>query len=110
MLGADVLAHPARSELAGLVIIEAMTAGLPVLVTDVCGYASHVQQADAGVVLKSPYNQNELNSALLSILSAPQAHWQQAGVAYTQAILQQSSASAEADLIIKFAQEKTKKA
>jgi UDP-glucose:(heptosyl)LPS alpha-1,3-glucosyltransferase len=109
MLGADVLAHPARSELAGLVIIEAMTAGLPVLVTDVCGYASHIQQAGAGVVLKSPYQQNELNSALQAMLDAPQAHWQQAGVDYTQAILQQSSASAEADLIIQFAQEKAKK-
>lgn len=37
MMGSDLLVHVARSELAGLVLIEAMTAGLPVLVTDVCG-------------------------------------------------------------------------
>ena len=110
MLGADVMAHPARSELAGLVIIEAMTAGLPVLLTDVCGYAHHVQQACAGVVLQSPYNQAELNLALHAMLNAPQAHWQQAGMDYTQAILQQFSPNAEADLIIKFAQNKTEKA
>jgi len=109
MLGADLLAHPARSELAGLVIIEAMTAGLPVLLTDVCGYASHVQNAGAGVVLKSPFNQAELNASMLKMLSAPQAHWGQAGMEYTQMILRQSSSTAEADLIIEFALEKMKK-
>jgi UDP-glucose:(heptosyl)LPS alpha-1,3-glucosyltransferase len=110
MLGADVLAHPARSELAGLVIVEAMTAGLPVLVTDVCGYANHVQQADAGIVLMSPYNQAELNAALLSMLSAPQTHWQQAGIDYTQSLLKQSSASTEAGLLTQFARDKMAKA
>lgn len=106
MLGAGVLAHPARSELAGLVIIEAMTAGLPVLVTDVCGYASHVQQADAGIVLMSPYNQITLNETLLTMLNTPQSHWQHAGVDYTQAMLRQSSSNVEADLIMQFALEK----
>jgi UDP-glucose:(heptosyl)LPS alpha-1,3-glucosyltransferase len=110
MLGADVLAHPARSELAGLVIIEAMTAGLPVLVTDVCGYASHVQLANAGAVLKSPYHQAECNEALAKMLEAPQAHWQQAGLDYTQHMLKQSSGSAEADFLIRFAHEKTARA
>jgi UDP-glucose:(heptosyl)LPS alpha-1,3-glucosyltransferase len=110
MLGADVLAHPARSELAGLVIIEAMTAGLPVLVTDVCGYASHIQLADAGVVLKSPYHQIKCNDALAKMLEAPQARWQQAGLDYTQHMLKQSLGSAEADLLIRFAHEKTARA
>jgi UDP-glucose:(heptosyl)LPS alpha-1,3-glucosyltransferase len=109
MLGADLLAHPARSELAGLVIMEAMTAGLPVLLTDVCGYASHVQNAGAGVMLKSPFSQAELNASMLKMLSAPQARWGQTGVEYTQRILSQSSSTAEADLIIAFALEKMKK-
>lgn len=106
MLGADVLAHPARSELAGIVLMEAMTAGLPVLVTDVCGYASHVQKADAGIVLQSPFDQALLNAALQKILSAPETHWSQAGIDYTQATLKQSSSSVEADLICQFAHEK----
>jgi UDP-glucose:(heptosyl)LPS alpha-1,3-glucosyltransferase len=110
MLGADVLAHPARSELAGIVLMEAMTAGLPVLVMDVCGYASHVLKADAGFVLKSPYNQVELNSALLTMINAPQAHWQLAGIEYTQNLLKQSSVSAEADLLIQFTHKKMAKA
>ncbi len=109
MLGADVLAHPARSELAGLVIIEAMTAGLPVLATDVCGYASHVQQADAGIVLRSPYNQKTLNETLLAMLNTSQSHWQHVGVDYTQAMLRQSSPNVEADLIMQFTLEKQEK-
>ncbi len=109
MLGADVLAHPARSELAGLVIIEAMPAGLPVLATDVCGYASHVQQAAAGIVLRSPYNQKTLNETLLAMLNTSQSHWQHVGVDYTQAMLRQSSPNVEADLIMQFTLEKQEK-
>ena len=109
MLGADVLAHPARSELAGIVLMEAMTAGLPVLVTDVCGYASHVQEADAGIVLQSPFAQAALNTALQQMLSVSQQNWQQNGLHYTQTLLQQSSASIEADLLIQFAQDKCDK-
>jgi UDP-glucose:(heptosyl)LPS alpha-1,3-glucosyltransferase len=77
-----------------------------VIVTDVCGYASHVQKADAGIVLQSPFDQSLLNAALRKILSAPEPHWSQAGIDYTQAILKQSSSSVEADLICQFAHEK----
>lgn len=103
MMGADLLAHPARSELAGLVIIEAMTAGLPVLLTEICGYASHVKSADAGMVLQSPFNQAELNDSMQKMLSEPRAYWSKAGMEYTQAILHQTSERAEADLIVKLA-------
>lgn len=103
MLGADLLAHPARSELAGLVIVEAMTAGLPVLLTDVCGYASHVQNASAGCVLPSPFSQADLNEAMQKMLSTPNAAYTQAGIDYTQALLHQSSATAETDLIVALA-------
>ncbi len=106
MLGANLLAHPARSELAGLVIIEAMTAGLPVLLTDVCGYASHVEAASAGVVLDSPFNQSKCNQALNAMLIGDASSWIAAGIAYTQNILQNSSSTTEADLIIGFALDK----
>lgn len=103
MLGANLLAHPARSELAGLVIIEAMTAGLPVLLTDVCGYASHVKTAGAGLVLESPYNQAQCNASLLTMLMTDNVSWTNAGLNYTNSILEKSSLTAEADLIIQFA-------
>jgi UDP-glucose:(heptosyl)LPS alpha-1,3-glucosyltransferase len=107
MLGADVLAHPARSELAGIVIIEAITAGLPVLVTDVCGYAEHVEKANAGVVLSSPYSQIEMNIALAQMLqSSERPLWKVNGKKYTQKINDDNSKSAEADYIIAYAQKK----
>ena len=107
MVGADVLAHPARSELAGLVLTEAMTAGLPVLVTDVCGYAPHIAQANAGVVLASPYQQASMNAALADMLqSNQQSLWQANGEQYTRHIKSTTSATAEADYLIALANKK----
>lgn len=51
LLAADLLIHPARKENTGTVILEAMVAGLPVLVSDVCGYAKHVLRAEAGELI-----------------------------------------------------------
>lgn len=105
MLGADILAHPARSELAGIVLIEAMTAGLPVLVTDVCGYAARVAEANAGIVLPSPYQQQDMNNALIMMLqNNKKLTWRASGRAYVGHIKNTSSATAEADYIIAHAQ------
>ena len=109
MMGADVLAHPARSELAGIVIIEAMTAGLPVLVTDVCGYAPLVAQAEAGVVLSSPYQQALMDQALAMMLSAQRDTWQENGQHFTRQIKDTTSPTAEADFIINLALQKAGK-
>lgn len=107
MVGADVLAHPARSELAGIVLIEAMTAGLPVLVTDVCGYAPHVVLANAGVVLTAPYQQEKMNVALAHMLQSDQkTAWQTNGEQYTKQIKNTTSATAEADYLITLANKK----
>lgn len=107
MMGADLLAHPARSELAGLVLTEAMTAGLPVLVSEVCGYASHVAKANAGIVLPEPYQQQDMNHALAMMLeSKSQLSWRASGQAYVKQIKSNTSASAEADIMIAFAQDK----
>jgi len=64
MAAADVLMHPAYQEAAGIVLIEAITAGLPVITTSVCGYAHYVAQAKCGVVIDEPYSQQALNEAL----------------------------------------------
>jgi UDP-glucose:(heptosyl)LPS alpha-1,3-glucosyltransferase len=69
MLGCDLFIHAARSELAGIVLIEAMTAGLPLLITDICGYAGYIKQAQAGKVLRTPFSQTEMNTALLDMLN-----------------------------------------
>ena len=61
---ADFLLHPAYSESAGKVLLEALTHGLPVLTTDTCGYAPHILKADAGAVIESPFSQDALNQTV----------------------------------------------
>jgi UDP-glucose:(heptosyl)LPS alpha-1,3-glucosyltransferase len=83
LLAADLLVHPARSEAAGMILLEALTAGLPVLTTDVCGYAFHIQRAGAGKVLASPFQQEECNAAVSEMPGSLQRpKWSANGLAY----------------------------
>jgi len=66
---ADLLIHPARTENTGTVILEAMTAGLPVLVTANCGYAHYVADARAGLLCPEPFEQQKLNGILRDMLA-----------------------------------------
>ena len=66
----DLLLHPAYSENTGTILLEALTAGLPVLTTDVCGYAHHIKEANAGIVLRSPFSQEKLDRRLEEILNS----------------------------------------
>jgi len=68
LLGADVLIHPAYFESAGMVLLEALVFGLPVLVTASCGYAHHVEDAKGGQVLAEPFDQRSLNETLAKML------------------------------------------
>lgn len=70
--GADLLVHPARSEAGGTVLLESMAYGLPVLATDVCGYADCVQAARGGFILPSPFEQEHMNRSLHRLLTTPQ--------------------------------------
>ena len=45
MFISDLLVHPARQETAGMVLIESLTYGLPVLCTENCGYAQAVAES-----------------------------------------------------------------
>ncbi|TGS72242.1 glycosyltransferase [Mesorhizobium sp. M3A.F.Ca.ET.201.01.1.1] len=47
----DLLVHPARLDVTGTVIVEALAAGVPVVTTQNCGYAAHVSASGAGLVL-----------------------------------------------------------
>lgn len=79
----DLLIHPALSENTGTVLLEAIAAGLPVIATDVCGYANHIAEAVAGRVLESPFDQDEMNRELATALVSPNlAIWSQNGLRY----------------------------
>jgi UDP-glucose:(heptosyl)LPS alpha-1,3-glucosyltransferase len=65
---ADFLLHPAYSESAGKVLLEALTRGLPVLTTDTCGYAPHILKAEAGTVIPSPFSQEALNQTVRTFI------------------------------------------
>jgi len=73
LLGADLLIHPAYSETAGIVLLEALVAGLPVLVTEVCGYAHYIFEANAGRLIASPFTQQALDATLAEMLADPEA-------------------------------------
>jgi UDP-glucose:(heptosyl)LPS alpha-1,3-glucosyltransferase len=64
LLAADLLLHPAYSESAGMILLEALVAGLPVLVTDVCGYAHYISEAQAGDIAVSPFDQIQFTKQL----------------------------------------------
>ena len=75
--GADLFLHPARSENTGTAILEALVGGLPEIVTDVCGYAPYVEEANSGFVLESPYNQESFNACLRESLDRTKLeNWQ----------------------------------
>jgi len=80
MLAADLLLHPALDENAGIVLLEAIVAGLPVLATDVCGYGHYVEEADVGELVPSPFRQEQLNEKLLRLLLADRRQeWRENG-------------------------------
>jgi UDP-glucose:(heptosyl)LPS alpha-1,3-glucosyltransferase len=84
MQGADLLLHPSLHESAGMVLLEAVVAGLPVLTTAACGYAFHVETAQAGVVLPEPFEQGRLNHALRHLLQSDRSVWRDNGILYGQ--------------------------
>lgn len=69
-----------------MVLLEAIVSGLPVLTTEGCGYAFHVEQAAAGQVCRYPFRQENLNRLLREMLEDDRARsvWRAAGIQYGQ--------------------------
>ena len=66
---ADLLIHPAVSENTGNAIVEALISGTPVIATSNCGYAFHIENSNAGMVVDGDnFSQEHLNSALNAFL------------------------------------------
>lgn len=83
LVGADLLLHPAYVENTGTILLESLINGLPVLTTDVCGYAHFVEASGGGRVLPSPFRQEEFTRALAEMLvSEERDRWRQNGLEF----------------------------
>lgn len=107
MAAADLLIHPARTEAAGVVLIEALISGLPVLCSAACGHANHIRQSQAGIVLPDPFSQAELDQHLTTTLTAQDlATYAQNARTYANSLDIHNMPSQAADIIESVAQEK----
>lgn len=102
LLGADLLIHPAYNENTGTVLLEALVAGLPVLVSAVCGYAHYIAEADGGLVLDEPFEQEQLNGYLVRMLAdeAARAVWGANGLRFADSADIYSMPQHAADVIL----------
>ncbi|AHG43028.1 glucosyltransferase [Pseudomonas syringae CC1557] len=102
LIGADLLIHPAYNENTGTVLLEALVAGLPVLVSAVCGYAHYIAEADCGRVLDEPFDQAQLNRYLASMLqdAAARSAWSRNGLAFADTADLYSMPQHAADVIL----------
>ncbi len=102
LLGADLLIHPAYNENTGTVLLEALVAGLPVLVTDVCGYAHYIAEAECGRVVPSPFEQERLNRLLVEMLgdAKQRASWARNGLVFADLADLYSLPQRAADVIL----------
>ncbi|MFJ5445772.1 glycosyltransferase family 4 protein [Methylobacillus methanolivorans] len=113
MQGADFYLHPAYRENTGLVILEAMASGLPVLATASCGYAVHVQAAEAGRVVPVPFEQATLNKMLAEMVSLTLSQdrqlqvWRDNGLQHARKLMTENDGDAEAKIMLHLAQQKT---
>ncbi len=83
MAASDLLLHPAYTENTGTVLIEAMAAGLPIITTEICGYAFHIKKADAGLLIPSPYKQQDFNNKLAYMITSDyKQKWKENGLRY----------------------------
>ena len=83
LMGADLLVHPAYVENTGTVLLEAIVAGLPVIATDICGYAPYIEQADAGRLIPAPFQQETFNAMLESMMTKlGYSDWSANGIAF----------------------------
>lgn len=81
LFAADALVHPARLENTGNVLLEAAVAGLPVICSGTCGYATYIRDYKLGWVLPEPFRQEDLDNSLVSLLESD-ADWQARGAGF----------------------------
>lgn len=79
----DALVHLAYSENTGTVLLEGMVAGLPVIATDVCGYAHYIADNAMGCVVGGAVTPNQVAEAMARVLSENGAVWRERSRLFT---------------------------
>ncbi|MDZ4211138.1 MAG: glycosyl transferase family 1, partial [Methylotenera sp.] len=83
------------------------------LVTESCGYAHHVAEAEAGLVNPLPFQQTAFNQQWLQMRSASESQrlaWASNGLSHTRHLMLANDGSAEANILIDLARGKMEKA
>jgi glycosyltransferase involved in cell wall biosynthesis len=100
MSGADVLVHPARTEAFGLVLVEALAAGLPVVASNVDGVPEVLQNTRS--ILVEPGDPTALGRATEAILNRDEAE-KQAGQRAGRRRAKEFLSGTRADKVTEFA-------
>ena len=96
---ADVLSHPARVDVTGGVILEALVNGLPVVATSECGFAVHIERSRGGMVVKAPFDGHVFARLLIEACGLQNAELSRNGIAYGESPELYSGLAVACDLI-----------
>ena len=90
----DLFAFASKSETQGMVLAEAMAAGLPVVALDAPGAREVVEDEKNGRLLSEATKTGEFADAIISYFSAPEAstHWPEAATAKAKEFSRENSA------------------
>ena len=100
LAAADALVHPARLDVSGQVILEALVNGLPSVVTGCCGFSEHVQAAGAGIMLPEPFVQADLDAAVVWITDPTlAAAFSKSGIDYGHNVVSRDGLTVAVDVI-----------
>jgi UDP-glucose:(heptosyl)LPS alpha-1,3-glucosyltransferase len=110
MAAADLLVHPARHDTTGTVILEAVVNGLPIVTTSICGYAQHVDAAEAGIVIREPFRYTAFIAALSAAEDVGRRNrWSESAAAYGAQPFLYEGRSRAAEMILATAAERVRR-